>query len=1146
MIIPKYKRTEKLDPRYQRNIEVSATAEQMGAAIGRGMKGLASGLQSVANDLSEIQEQDDQFEFQKAMLEAESQDSTAWTERVNSAIDGAPGFQKGTLEDYDKRTGQFIESASNPRVQKLFQMGRMKRRAEVEGQAQKFETSEKYNYRMSEIVRQSDNVAQEINRDTGVARYSVMGGDDNPSAPSFGLANFQHGSLGPDKDGFWRSDTPKGQWPRVESNLKNFQSKFYSPHDFRDKHNGGQVIVSKRAVSALDWVTEQFGMGALQINSSYRSPETNVKVAESGPDGPHTHGEAYDIQVRHLDQAQRNKLYSLFKAAGANAFGFGQGAMHVEWRKGKGNGRGGDFEWTYNGAKKYNLVPVVSQAGSVTADWKSVSDYPYMPMLAATSMMETGSADYSHASLTVARDTNGTRSYGLMGLNSGGTIQGFLKNEGAGLGLTAKPGTSEFDAQWKAAVRKNPDKVMLAQTKWHEKHVVAPTRKLLDASGVSFANDPRALFLVSDMVIQYGPGGVSKHLKAGASAKTVAGFINAVSVSAFNGLKGDFKTYLAENPNNEKGLQNRINKRRRAALSIGGMGNGIPKYEGPLPRFENHPSVKKRMSDIKSMIETMGGTPTQRRAVLNNATQKVFSGWIEGVARDNPPAAMAVLQSGAYDDYLDYDESKKLVEGMMAERKKELKLEANLLLADEVAAIRSTGQGLGKLNEDHKSVLSYKAQEELKFAEAQHGIKKRIAEAKVEELPAILEELTPEGDGFAFEQRVREYAEQEILNRQKYQTSDPAGYELATDPKLSESWMAALKSKDPEKIRGAIGILRQSQTDKGVPENMVRSIPQPMAVKHLGSLKNAETSQDALAIISALDQLYGPETGAVLSELEKDGGPKGWVDVHRLARSGKGILAGALADVVHSGSYKDDAKIAVALADAGQNNVARAILEGRMKRVNIKGIEPTGRSTEGDLSVKQAIGSVLGDAFSTSTERFASIREAAMSHYASSSNLGDEFDAARMEQALQAVTGGILKHNDDNGTGHFQSPVPGMSQDEFDQIIAQLGDDDLKGAMWGWSDVRKPVTAEILRDDLQLVSVGNGLYKLKGPDADQEADGFAHDGSGRDYILDLNALLPKLQEKAEKAFQSTRHPKALRDREKWMSNYFGQKVMERD
>ena len=43
-IVPNYKRSARLTPRYQRNIEVSANAEHMGAAVGRGLTGLGQGI----------------------------------------------------------------------------------------------------------------------------------------------------------------------------------------------------------------------------------------------------------------------------------------------------------------------------------------------------------------------------------------------------------------------------------------------------------------------------------------------------------------------------------------------------------------------------------------------------------------------------------------------------------------------------------------------------------------------------------------------------------------------------------------------------------------------------------------------------------------------------------------------------------------------------------------------------------------------------------------------------------------------------------------------------------------------------------------------------------------------------------------------
>ena len=80
-IVPNYKRSARLTPRYQRNIEVSASAEHMGAAIGRGLSGLGQGIGTAGKALHATARLDNAKAQAKEREQQDQQDQMAERER---------------------------------------------------------------------------------------------------------------------------------------------------------------------------------------------------------------------------------------------------------------------------------------------------------------------------------------------------------------------------------------------------------------------------------------------------------------------------------------------------------------------------------------------------------------------------------------------------------------------------------------------------------------------------------------------------------------------------------------------------------------------------------------------------------------------------------------------------------------------------------------------------------------------------------------------------------------------------------------------------------------------------------------------------------------------------------------------------------
>src|SRR6185437_8821755 len=111
---------------------------------------------------------------------------------------------------------------------------------------------------------------------------------------------------------------------------------------------------------------------------------------------------------------------------------------------------------------------------------------------------------------------------------------------------------------------------------------------------------------------------------------------------------------------------------------------------------------------------------------------------------------------------------------------------------------------------------------------------------------------------------------------------------------------------------------------------------------------------------------------------------------------------------------------------------------------------------------------------------------------------------ARLEQATNDVTGGVLSHNG----APLIAPTRGMSQGEFDRTLAGITDADLQGVT---TSNGQPVTADYLRGRAQLESFGAGRYLVRlGSDPSRPI--YAYQGANSEapqkFVLDLRGRQP--------------------------------------
>jgi hypothetical protein len=197
---------------------------------------------------------------------------------------------------------------------------------------------------------------------------------------------------------------------------------------------------------------------------------------------------------------------------------------------------------------------------------------------------------------------SGVSSYGVFGINSGGSVQSFVEDNPQ-FELNAKPASKEFDEQWTKISNEQPQKMLESQLKWYNKNITIPLKKDLNKIvPLEFANDPRVLTYISDRRIQYGKTMEKKALGHASSAKTVEEFLSLISEYDLANLKDAFKTYLSNNPNNIKGLERRILEREKVSLKVVANDSNV----GDMLNNNSRENVDMKKDMSQSSVATVG------------------------------------------------------------------------------------------------------------------------------------------------------------------------------------------------------------------------------------------------------------------------------------------------------------------------------------------------------------------------------------------------------------------------------------------------------------------------------------------------------------------------------------------------------------
>jgi hypothetical protein len=215
----------------------------------------------------------------------------------------------------------------------------------------------------------------------------------------------------------------------------------------------------------------------------------------------------------------------------------------------------------------------------------------------------------------------GVTSYGILGINSGGSVQLFVRDNPQ-FNLTAKPASKEFDEQWLRASKDKPDEMLKAQLKWYEKYVEGPIRK--DISKIvpaKFATDSVMVYL-SDRRNQYGKAMEGQAISYASTANDSKEFIQKITEFDIDNIDKAFKTYLSNHPKNAPGLIKRIRSRQQYANSIEAKMLTQDNVSGSQLNADSseNVSLKKEMGKSGSPVVIIENTNNTSHKTVNNTS----------------------------------------------------------------------------------------------------------------------------------------------------------------------------------------------------------------------------------------------------------------------------------------------------------------------------------------------------------------------------------------------------------------------------------------------------------------------------------------------------------------------------------------------
>ena len=478
-------------------------------------------------------------------------------------------------------------------------------------------------------------------------------------------------------------------------------------------------------------------------------------------------------------------------------------------------------------------------------------------------VMETGQKDPLKGVAAInTNDSKGSHSYGNFGINSMGSAQQFQKKFGAQFGLTAKPGTAEFDKQWKNAAGASPVELHDAELEWWNETIGSKVVNNLIRVGVpsDIANDPRVVAYFADRSVQQGPGAIAKHASRVAKAWNKADgdpvkFLGSMSKADRASVGADFVSAMTEGSYSEEANNNRVGTRERLALEQGG---GAPLTRAP-----------------RTAGEGMGVDISQ----------------IPQVAGTIQPQELLALSPRDY-------------QAVVREMRPYLTTDVGVRVEKAVAALTAKGtQSLvkpGEIDAVEPLVGPKQAQawrEGLRDAEELYTVTDTVKRMPPNERRAQLAALVPTGnveDLAEDETRRFEMWTKAIRTVETRITEDPLAYlsvENESGRQALKSIAAAEQGEAGKPMREqAYDTLIMLQKQEGVAPSKIRILGKEQSNTVASALREAKSGQAAVNILEGLRTTYGKHFNQAWGELVDAGAPDTYLAMTTATRNGQNAL----------------------------------------------------------------------------------------------------------------------------------------------------------------------------------------------------------------------------------------------------------------
>ena len=512
-----------------------------------------------------------------------------------------------------------------------------------------------------------------------------------------------------------------------------------------------------------------------------------------------------------------------------------------------------------------------------------------------STQLETGKTDPLKGVAAInTHDSGGTHSYGNFGLNSGGSAQQFAAQYGDRFGLTATPGTPEFDKQWRNAAKAAPVELHDAEMQWWQSNIGSKVTNTLVRAGVAsdVANDPRVVAYFADRSVQQGPASIANH--AGrinqaftASKGDVGDFLARMSRLDKANVAGDFRTALATGAYSERANDTRVNGRERLSMGLGA--GAVTTATRPQPAFD-----LSRLPKINGSIqpaEILKLAPEDQARVI-----KELAPYLQVEMTDRMNRAVAAIGAKGSQTIItpeDIDNAAPLIGAKNAAKWKEALTDAKTTYD-----VTTEAKGLSR-----------------------------------DERYARLRDMVPSGnpEDLAGAERQRFDIWNQVVNQiNKAVKTDPLGY-VSMENESGRQAMKVIAGADP----GAAGTpsreraydtLMELQKREGVPQNEIRILPTSQADAVVKGLQDAKTGPAAMLQIEGLRQTYGKEFNQLWGELVDHGAPQTYLALRTATRAGQDGLVQSYALEHAMGEGKETKKdLLLARAGAKQTELNQAV-----------------------------------------------------------------------------------------------------------------------------------------------------------------------------------------------------------------------------